>query len=55
MTRLIFLTSILSIALVACGGGGGSGGSSSAGGQSINSANYKLPTSVPSVPDQAGK
>ena len=53
MVRNILLMSITAIVLVACGGGGGGAGDS--GTQSINSVDYKLPTSVPSVPDQAGK
>ncbi len=41
-------------ALSACGGGGGSGISGDAP-ASINAADYKLPSALPSVPDQAGK
>jgi hypothetical protein len=51
MKRTIFLALIIPLVLVGCGGGG----SSNSGSNIINSADYKLPTAVPSVPDQAGK
>lgn len=42
-------------ALSACGGGGGGSGVSGSAPSSINAAEYKLPSALPSVPDQAGK
>lgn len=56
MTRIIFFTTIISVMLSACGGGGGGANSAAGGGvNTINAVEYKLPTTVPSVPDQAGK
>ena len=55
MVRNILLSSIIAIVLVACGGGGGGGSGGDGINKPINSVDYKLPTSVPSVPDQAGK
>ncbi len=52
MKRTIFFSVIFSVVLIACGGGGGSDIGVN---QTINAVDYKLPTSVPSVPDQAGK
>jgi hypothetical protein len=51
--RSIFFCGTVCAFLVACGGGGGAPGTGSSAAPTIQSSDYTLPTTLPSVPDQA--